>query len=306
MTAKDEALKQALAVLEMHVERFDYEQFTSVCELDPAKDCIIAIKQALAAPVQEPVARLHVTESDTYPDIEVEVLNGATLQPSMSPIAVYTTPPNVAAPLVQEPVAWRYTDARGHYRYRGYVPNFDVEYKLLKPQPLYATSPAAPVQEPLQSVWNNLPSNKDVEEAMRMKRINRLTTSPSAPVQEQFGPQEILQMIVDRALEKPAAPVQEPVAWLKRHELAELQTCNHIRLGADSPRIWAPNAPDTPPSELDLVAVYTTPPAAQPVKQKPRDEMLSWCPHAPDSTARTTWVDGFRCAEISHGIKGNA
>jgi hypothetical protein len=59
------------------------------------------------------------------------------------------------------------------------------------------------------------------------------------------------------------APVQEPVAWLKRHELADLQTCNHRRLGADSPRIWAPNAPDAPPPELDLVAVYTTPPAAQ-------------------------------------------
>jgi hypothetical protein len=53
------------------------------------------------------------------------------------------------------------------------------------------------------------------------------------------------------------------VAWLKRHELADLQTCNHRRLGADSPRIWAPNAPDAPPPELDLVAVYTTPPAAQ-------------------------------------------
>jgi hypothetical protein len=51
---------------------------------------------------------------------------------------------------VQEPVAWRYTDARGHYRYRGYVPNFDVEYKLLKPQALcLCDQPAAPVQEPV-------------------------------------------------------------------------------------------------------------------------------------------------------------
>jgi hypothetical protein len=44
---------------------------------------------------------------------------------------------------VQEPVAWRYTDSRGHYRYRGYVPGFDVEYSLLKPQALYTTPPAA-------------------------------------------------------------------------------------------------------------------------------------------------------------------
>ena len=38
----------------------------------------------------------------------------------------------------QEPVAWRYQDARGHYRYRSYVANFDTDYKLLKPVALYA------------------------------------------------------------------------------------------------------------------------------------------------------------------------
>jgi hypothetical protein len=43
----------------------------------------------------------------------------------------------------------------------------------------------APVQEPLQSVWDTLPSNKDVEEAMRMKRLNQLATPPAASVQEQ-------------------------------------------------------------------------------------------------------------------------
>jgi hypothetical protein len=30
-------------------------------------------------------------------------------------------------------------------------------------------------------VWNNLPSNKDVEDAMRIKRLNQLTTPPAAP-----------------------------------------------------------------------------------------------------------------------------
>jgi hypothetical protein len=39
------------------------------------------------------------------------------------------------------------------------------------------TALAAPVQEP---VWDNLPSNKDVEEAMRMKRLNQLATPPAA------------------------------------------------------------------------------------------------------------------------------
>jgi hypothetical protein len=74
--------------------------------------------------------------------------------------------------------------------------------------------------------------------------------------------------------------VQEPVAWLKRHELADLQTCNHRRLGADSPLIWAPNAPDAPPPELDLVAVYTTPPAPQPVPVKTYHDGKPW-PVAP-------------------------
>ena len=32
-----------------------------------------------------------------------------------------------------EPVAWRYESATGVYRYRGYVENFDTDYKLLKP-----------------------------------------------------------------------------------------------------------------------------------------------------------------------------
>jgi hypothetical protein len=32
--------------------------------------------------------------------------------------------------------------------------------------------------EPLQSVWNTLPSNKDVEDAMRMKRLQQLSTPP--------------------------------------------------------------------------------------------------------------------------------
>lgn len=52
-----------------------------------------------------------------------------------------------------EPVAWRYQDARGHYRYRGYVPRFDKDYAILKPIPLY-TSPQ-PVREPLTCEWSH-------------------------------------------------------------------------------------------------------------------------------------------------------
>ncbi len=43
-----ELLEQALEVLEQHVEHYDYEQFTSVCELDPAKDIIAALRERLA------------------------------------------------------------------------------------------------------------------------------------------------------------------------------------------------------------------------------------------------------------------
>ncbi len=55
-------------------------------------------------------------------------------------------------------------------------------------------------------------------------------------------------------------PEQEPVAWLRREELADLQICNYRQLGADSPRIWAPREADTPTPEQDLVPVYTHPP----------------------------------------------
>lgn len=41
---------------------------------------------------QGPVATLHITSTDTYPDIEVEVHNGEALQPSMSPVKVYAAP----------------------------------------------------------------------------------------------------------------------------------------------------------------------------------------------------------------------
>jgi hypothetical protein len=58
---------------------------------------------------------------------------------------------------VQEPVAWRYTDARGHYRYRGYVPNFDVEYQLLKPQALCLCTPPTPQPVPVKTYHDGKP-----------------------------------------------------------------------------------------------------------------------------------------------------
>lgn len=62
------------------------------------------------------------------------------------------------APVAQgEPAAWRYQDARGNYRYRGYVPNFDSEYPRLKPVPLYthpqqASEPMTVISE--EAAWS--------------------------------------------------------------------------------------------------------------------------------------------------------
>lgn len=50
-----ELLEQALEVLVQHVKHYDYEQFTSVCELEPAKDLILALRARLTQPEQEPV-----------------------------------------------------------------------------------------------------------------------------------------------------------------------------------------------------------------------------------------------------------
>ena len=50
-----------------------------------------------------------------------------------------------------QPVAWRYQDARGNFRYRGYKAGFDVDYPSLKPVPLYL-SPQPPADVPLMTV----------------------------------------------------------------------------------------------------------------------------------------------------------
>ena len=68
-----------------------------------------------------------------------EPRNGATYSP------LYEAPA-APSPAGGEAVAWRYQDARGHFRYRGYVAGFDVEYHTLKPVPLYLAAPAAPAE----------------------------------------------------------------------------------------------------------------------------------------------------------------
>lgn len=48
---------------------------------------------------------------------------------------------------VEDPVAWRYKDSRGHWRYVGSRPE-KVYDKYLKPEPLYASPVAADIREP--------------------------------------------------------------------------------------------------------------------------------------------------------------
>ena len=50
-----ELMHQALEVLVQHVKHYDYEQFTSMCELEPAKDLILALRERLAQPEQRPL-----------------------------------------------------------------------------------------------------------------------------------------------------------------------------------------------------------------------------------------------------------
>ena len=66
----------------------------------------------------------------------------------------------------------------------------------------------------------------------------------------------------------------EPVAWLRQDELDDLRTCNYRHLGADSPSIWAPNAPDAPSPDMKLVAVYTTPRQPKEPEQRSVSEHL--------------------------------
>ena len=99
------AIREALALLDEH----GFESY-------PQRH---ALKAALEQPAQdEPVARLHISETDTYPDIEVEVLNGATLQPSMSPVNVYTRP-QAREPLTDEQIEDEWERLTGHSIFGG-------------------------------------------------------------------------------------------------------------------------------------------------------------------------------------------
>jgi hypothetical protein len=125
------------------------------------------------SPTQEP--------SQTVPDNDCVICPKCCHQFRAIPVNVQK---QLAQP-EQEPVAWRYQDTHGHYRYRGYVAGFDKEYAILKPTPLYAAplSPSPAQPEPYHvRAWNIAQRAIEALEA----ECNRLraATSPSPTLRE--------------------------------------------------------------------------------------------------------------------------
>lgn len=78
-------------------------------------------------PESEPVAKYVYGEKTAILDV---VALSLALESAKKQLAVSTV-------VLPEPDAWRYSDARGHYRYRGKSAGFAEKYPSLKPQPLY-------------------------------------------------------------------------------------------------------------------------------------------------------------------------
>jgi hypothetical protein len=150
---KDEALKLALEALENSVDLVREDAYNAeklygnyptrqgkVCGLkalaDDHEKAITAIKQALAAPVQEPVAipeyirdaAKHLHENRFEPSFMVRAIVGW----------INGSPPAAQPAPVQEPVAYLCENAVGHKYFRWKKPS-----STFKPIALYTTPPVA-------------------------------------------------------------------------------------------------------------------------------------------------------------------
>ena len=77
--------------------------------------------------------------------------------------------------------------------WEGYVPEPDKRQQALDKK----AENARELGLDYEPVWDNLPSNKDVEDAMRMKRLNQLATPPAAQRQWVGLEREIAAAVLD-------------------------------------------------------------------------------------------------------------
>ena len=92
-------------------------------------------------PVQQVTPEMIEAAQEAYMpfgDMELAIQSALFAAPQLPEAQASVSNGTLAAPVqLPEPDAWRYTDARGHFRYRGARPGFAVEYPLLKPEALY-------------------------------------------------------------------------------------------------------------------------------------------------------------------------
>jgi hypothetical protein len=130
------------------VSRDKVEQWLEDLEYSNSdKNVITAIKQALAAPVQEPVAWDKPTDemvqaaTDEYDEWAVDNKGTTECIRAMLVKALKATPPAAQPAPVQEPVAWRWTNGKGWLTYG------EMQHDRFESTPLYTTPPAAQPSE---------------------------------------------------------------------------------------------------------------------------------------------------------------
>jgi t-SNARE complex subunit (syntaxin) len=99
------------------------------------------------------------------------------------PISGFGLAPIKGEGMISDPdeYEWKCDCAKCEERYRHWKNDFDVQQAALRNEALDRKAEnARELELDYAPVWNNLPSNKDVEDAMRIKRLNQLANPPAA------------------------------------------------------------------------------------------------------------------------------